>query len=137
MTKPASLIVVAACGALFGFGLTVSAMIRPEVVLGFLRFHDLGLLLVLGGAAGVALVIYQLAPRVLARPVLEASFQTRPSTMDARTLGGAALFGVGWGLCGVCPGPAIAALGAGDWRIGIALAGIIAGAYLHGRFFAA
>ena len=55
--------------------------------------------------------------------------------MGARTLLGAAIFGVGWGLCGVCPGPAIAGLGTGNWPLAIALAGLVAGAYVQGRFF--
>ena len=53
--------------------------------------------------------------------------------MAARTIGGAALFGVGWGLSGVCPGPAIANLGTGDWPVAVALAGMVAGAYIQGR----
>jgi uncharacterized membrane protein YedE/YeeE len=48
------------------------------------------------------------------------------------TLNGAALFGVGWGLCGVCPGPAIAGLGAGNWNLLWALAGIALGALVQG-----
>jgi uncharacterized membrane protein YedE/YeeE len=55
--------------------------------------------------------------------------------MSPRTLGGAALFGVGWGLSGVCPGPAIAGLGTANWPLAVALAGLIAGAYVQGRFF--
>jgi uncharacterized membrane protein YedE/YeeE len=79
------------------------------VVLAFLRFQDEDLLLVMGGAVGVTLLVYQLAPRVLGRPLLEDNFAIRPSLMDRDTLLGAAIFGVGWGFNGVCPGPAIAA----------------------------
>jgi uncharacterized membrane protein YedE/YeeE len=53
--------------------------------------------------------------------------------LNRRTVIGAAIFGIGWGLCGVCPGPAFAAVGAGIWKILLTLAGIFAGAYLHGR----
>lgn len=130
--KPLSLLAVLVCGAMFGFGLAFSTMIRPEVVLNFLRFRDMGLLLVLGGAVVVAALAYQLGPRLMRRPVLEPAFGTHPVFGRRDTLAGAAIFGVGWGLCGVCPGPAIAGLGAGNWPLLYALAGIFAGAYLHG-----
>lgn len=130
-----TLCVVALCGALFGLGLSVSAMVKPEVVLDFLLFRDLGLLLVLGSAVLTALLCYQLGPRLLGKPWLGEKFGQHPSALNARTLWGAALFGAGWGLCGVCPGPAIAGLGVGNWPLLIALAGIFAGAYLHGRWF--
>lgn len=123
---------VLASGALFGFGLALSTMVSPEVVLGFLRFQDYGLMLVMGGAVCVTLLVYQLAPRVLGRPLLEEQFAIRPSLMDRDTLLGAAIFGLGWGVCGVCPGPAIAGLGTGNWDLLVALAGIAAGAYLQG-----
>ena len=130
--KPISLLAVLAGGMLFGFGLTWSTMIQPEVVLSFLRFQDFGLLLVLGGAVVVTALAYQLAPRLMRKPLFEASFGKHPSVLDASTLGGAAIFGVGWGLSGVCPGPAIAGLGAGNWPLLVALAGMFAGAWVHG-----
>ena len=122
-------------GVLFGFGLSLSTMVRPEVVLSFLRFQDLGLLLVLGGAVAVALLAYQLGPRLMIKPLFGPGFVEHPSALNARTLAGAAIFGVGWGLCGVCPGPAIAGLGIGNWPLLAALLGIFAGAWVQGRFF--
>ena len=119
-------------GALFGFGLSYSTMIRPEVVLGFLRFSDMGLMLVMGGAVTVVVVVYKLLPRLMAKPLLDDHFHTHPSTWNRDTAVGAALFGVGWGLCGVCPGPAIAGLGAGNWDLLWALGGIAAGALAQG-----
>ena len=89
-------------------------------------------MLVLGAAAGVSALVYQIAPRVLQRPVVGAAFDQHPSVLNTRTIGGAAIFGVGWGLCGVCPGPAIAGLGTGNASLLLAVAGIFAGAYLHG-----
>jgi uncharacterized membrane protein YedE/YeeE len=124
--------VVLASGALFGFGLAVSTMVSPEVVLGFLRFQDFGLMLVMGGAVLVTLLAYQLGPRWLDRPLLGTQFQMRAAKLDGDTLAGAAIFGIGWGLCGVCPGPAIAALGTGNWDIAVALSGIALGAYVQG-----
>ncbi len=133
--KASSLLFVTLAGALFGFGLSLSTMVKPEVVLSFLLFKDFGLLLVLGGAVVVTLLTYQLAPRMMAKPVLEPAFGKHPSAMNRRTILGAAIFGIGWGLCGVCPGPAIAGLGTGGWPLLIALAGIFAGAYAQGRWF--
>jgi uncharacterized protein len=119
-------------GGLFGFGLSYSTMIRPEVVLGFLRFTDWGLMLVMGGAVVVVMFVYKLLPRLLAKPLLDDYFHAHPSSWNRDTASGAALFGVGWGLCGVCPGPAIAGLGAGNWDLLWALAGIAIGALVQG-----
>ena len=123
---------VLASGALFGFGLALSTMVQPEVVLSFLRFQDWGLMLVMGGAVLVTLLAYQLAPRLLRRPPLGDHFSVRPAILDRDTLLGAAIFGVGWGICGVCPGPAIAGLGTGNAAMLVALGGIALGAYLQG-----
>ncbi len=119
-------------GALFGFGLSYSTMVRPEVVLSFLRLQDFGLLLVLGGAVAVAILAYQGLPRLLKQPLLDDHFHPHPAAWNRDTLVGAALFGVGWGLSGVCPGPAIAGLGTGNWDLLWALGGIALGALLHG-----
>ena len=119
-------------GAIFGFGLSWATMIRPESVLNFLTFRDLGLLLVLGSATGLNLIVFQLVPRLRARALLGGEFEKRPFTLDRQSLLGGALFGVGWGICGVCPGPALTGIGAGNFDLLIALAGIFAGAWLHG-----
>lgn len=131
--KTSSLACVVLAGALFGFGLSYASMIKPEVVLSFLRFEDFGLLWVLGAASFVTLLTYQLIPRLMGRPLLEAVFTKHSSEMNRNTLGGAAIFGIGWGICGVCPGPAIAGLGAANWPLAITLAAIFAGAYVQGR----
>lgn len=127
---------VAASGALFGFGLALSTMVKPEVVLAFLMWRDMGLLLVLGGAVAVTFIAYQLLPRVMRKPWAGDSFGKHPSEMSARTLVGAAIFGIGWGLTGVCPGPAIAGLGVGNWPLLLSLAGLAAGGLVQGLFFA-
>lgn len=126
------LLVTLAAGALFGFGLALSTMVQPEVVLAFLRGQDLGLVLVMGGAVAVTLGVYQLAPRWRRQPLLGGSFQFHRRPWDRDTAVGSAIFGVGWGLCGVCPGPAIAALGTGNWTLGWALLGIALGALVQG-----
>ena len=127
-----TLLVAVVTGVIFGFGLSWSTMVRPEVVLDFLRWRDLGLLLVLGSAVVVTAVAYQLIPRLLRKPLLAARFDRHLALMNGETIGGAALFGIGWGLCGVCPGPAIAGLGTGNWPLLIAVAGMFLGAYLQG-----
>jgi uncharacterized membrane protein YedE/YeeE len=119
-------------GMLFGFGLALSTMIQPDVVLSFLRFQDFGLMLVMGGGVLVVLLAYQLAPKLLSHPVFDDRFHSHPSHWNRDTLVGAALFGVGWGLCGVCPGPAIAGLGTGNWDLLWALVGMASGALAHG-----
>ena len=119
-------------GMLFGFGLSLATMIQPQVVLSFLRFQDFGLMLVMGGAVAVALLAYKGLPRLMKRPLLDDHFHPHPSTWNRDTAVGAALFGVGWGLCGVCPGPAIAGLGTGNLDLLWALGGIALGALVQG-----
>lgn len=131
-TAPKSALATLAAGALFGFGLSLSGMVRPEVILGFLRFQDTGLLLVMAGALAVVVPAYQGLPRLMARPLLGGSFANHASVWNRDTALGSALFGVGWGLCGVCPGPAIAGLGTGNVDLLWALGGIALGALAQG-----
>lgn len=126
------LLAVLAAGVLFGFGLALSTMVKPEVVLSFLRFADFGLMLVMGGAVVVTLLAYKLLPRLLKQPLLGGHFHVHVAHMNRDTVLGAAFFGIGWGLCGVCPGPAIAGLGTGNWGLLWALGGIALGALVQG-----
>lgn len=103
-------------GLLFGAGLALSGMLDPMRVQGFLDIAgawDPSLAFVLGGAVGIAALGTTIRRR-MRRPVLAESFDI-PSgrQIDARLLGGSALFGIGWGLAGFCPGPALAALSLG------------------------
>jgi uncharacterized membrane protein YedE/YeeE len=123
---------VVASGALFGFGLALSGMVRPEVILSFLQFRDWGLLLVMGGALAVTLVAYQLVPRLRRTPLWTDRFEAHTARMHRDTFVGSALFGIGWGLSGVCPGPAIAGLGTGNLQMLWVLTGLAAGAWLQG-----
>lgn len=127
-----SLLVTFVGGVLFGYGLALSTMVSPEVVLSFLRLQDFGLMLVMGGAVAVTVVAYQLAPRLIKRPLLADKFAQRAASLDRHTWVGAAIFGLGWGICGVCPGPAIAGLGVGNLDMLWALAGMLVGAYAQG-----
>jgi uncharacterized membrane protein YedE/YeeE len=104
-------------GLVFGIGLVVSGMADPAKVLNFLDLFgtwDPSLAFVMGGAVAVAFVGYRLVlPR--GRPLLGDAFHI-PSRkdIDVRLLAGAAIFGAGWGLGGLCPGPALTALGLGQ-----------------------
>ena len=104
----------AGCGVLFGLGLAVSQMANPAKVIGFLDVAgrwDASLLFVLGGAVAITVAAFRFVPR-LARPLFDAEFErAAPETIDASLIGGAAIFGIGWGLSGYCPGPGIVALG--------------------------
>lgn len=109
----ARMLVALFAGALFGLGLAVSGMMDPATVTGFLDFAgdwDPTLMFVMGGALLVSIPAVRLVLR-RSRPVLADGFALpTKSAVDARLLGGAGLFGVGWGLSGFCPGPAVAAL---------------------------
>ena len=107
-------------------------MVRPEVVLSFLLGRDWGLMLVMGGALASRWLAYQGLPRWRAAPWLGGRFEAHTARLQRDTFVGSALFGVGWGLSGVCPGPAIAGLGTGNAELLWALAGMAAGGWLHG-----
>lgn len=128
------LVYVAIGGMLFGFGLALSGMTKQEVVLSFLQLRDLGLLLVMGGAVVVTAAGFRLGPRLFRRPACGA-FESVRAVFSRRTVIGAALFGVGWGLSGLCPGSAIASLGTGNFPVLIGIAAMFLGAYVQGRVF--
>ena len=120
-------------GLIFGFGLGFSHMARPEVVLNFLQFDDLGLPFVMFGGAIVSGLAFALLPRIRdAAPLTGRPYERRLKPFDRNVLVGGAVFGVGWGLSGICPGAAYASLGVGNVTILWALAGMFLGAYLQG-----
>jgi len=127
-------IAVYAGGILFGFGLAWSGMTRPEIVLSFLRLDDLGLIFVMGGAAVITFFAINVVPKFMKTPALGGTFRPRVSVLTRNTLIGAAIFGIGWGISGQCPGSAVASLGTGNWPIIIGLAFMFLGAYFRGRF---
>jgi uncharacterized membrane protein YedE/YeeE len=105
------------CGLLFGAGLALAAMTRPQKVLGLLdvtRRWDPSLIFVLGGAAACAIVAFRFTLR-RSSPLLAQYFDLPTAkTIDRKLILGALTFGIGWGLNGYCPGPAIALLAAPD-----------------------
>ncbi|MBY6203480.1 DUF6691 family protein [Halomonas denitrificans] len=123
-------------GLLFGGGLAVSGMTDTSKVLGFLDVFgawDPDLAFVMGGALLVTLIGFRWvlsasAPRMAERFDLPTATET-----DPRLLSGAALFGIGWGLYGYCPGPAVAALAYLDWQAGLFVLSMLAGMGLADR----
>jgi uncharacterized protein len=117
-------------GMLFGAGLAISGMMDPARVRGFLDIAgdwDPTLGFVMGGAL-LVMAIAWLIQRRLAQPLADADFHLPgTSLIDARLVGGAALFGIGWGLAGLCPGPAIASLAVNLEPAAIFVVAMIAG----------
>lgn len=125
-------------GLFFGLGLIVSGMVSPGKVLAFLDFSgpawDPSLALVLLSAVGVSALGAALG-RHRGAPLLAPTFSGPPrQTLDGRLLLGAALFGVGWGLVGYCPGPALAALALGAPTAWVFVAAMLVGMGLFGMF---
>jgi uncharacterized protein len=117
-------------GLLFGAGVTLSAMVDPAKVLNFLDLFgtfDPTLIAVMGGALIVTLPGYRLLFH-RGRPILAETFDLpKASGIDARLMGGATLFGIGWGLAGFCPGPVVASLVFGNWPSFLFVAAMAAG----------
>jgi uncharacterized membrane protein YedE/YeeE len=119
-------------GFLFAVGLALSGMTQPAKVSAFLDFAgswDPSLAFVMLGAVGVYFVADRISYRLL-KPLIAEQFPRRPRTrINARLVVGATLFGVGWGLSGFCPGPAIVSVGAGAsaalWFAPAMIAGMI------------
>lgn len=121
-------------GLLFGAGVALSGMINPARVLGFLDVFgawDPTLAFVLGGALVPSTLAYVLVRR-MRRPLMADEFCIPQNRLiEKRLLAGAAMFGIGWGLVGLCPGPAIAAFILGKWEVWLFVAAMIAGMWLH------
>jgi uncharacterized membrane protein YedE/YeeE len=125
-----------AVGLLFGLGLMLSGMTDPGKVLGFLDLGgawDPSLALVMGGAIAVGLLAYAIA-RVRSTTMLGGVMQlpTRRD-VDRPLVVGSLVFGIGWGLAGFCPGPALVAMAAGYWQAALFVAAMMAGMLLHDR----
>jgi hypothetical protein len=118
------------CGLLFGFGLALSGMLDPARVRGFLDIFgawDPSLAFVLAGAVMTTFIGVRVSKR-LASPALAPRFDLpAKSHIDAELILGAAIFGVGWGIAGLCPGPAIASLSLGLWPTIVFTAAMIIG----------
>ena len=114
-------------GLLFGVGLWLSGMANPRKVLDFLDITgnwDPSLLLVMGGAVAVTAATF--------RPLIrKRDLRFDKTAIDIPLVAGAAIFGIGWGISGYCPGPAIASLAAPNWETWVFIPSVLLGAYLH------
>lgn len=123
-----------ASGTMFGAGLALSDMVNPARVLGFLDVAgtwDPALALVMAAAVLASGIGYALARRLRAPPFGTDFFIPENRGLDRQLIGGAALFGIGWGLVGYCPGPALAGLVYGLWQPWLFVAAMVTGMALH------
>jgi uncharacterized protein len=123
-----------ATGLIFGAGLAISDMINPARVLAFLDIAgewDPSLAFVMGGALIPAAIGFAIS-RKMRKPLFDTRFYIPENRiMDTRLIMGGALFGIGWGLVGLCPGPALAGLVLGKWEIWLFVLSMLAGMQLH------
>jgi uncharacterized protein len=129
-----------AAGAIFGAGLALSGMLDPSRVVGFLDVMggkwDPSLAFVLGGAVLVA-ATGMLVVRKMRKPMLDHMFHLPQSdAIDRRLVGGSVLFGLGWGISGYCPGPALASLSLGAGSVALFVGFMLTGMILHDRYVA-
>lgn len=127
-------------GLIFGAGLALSDMINPARVLAFLDVAgewDPTLAFVMGGAIIPSAIAYAIVRR-MQRPLLAEEFRIpKNRVVEPQLLAGVSLFGVGWGLVGLCPGPAIAGLAFGKWQLWLFVTAMLAGMFIHRLLFAA
>lgn len=124
-----------AVGFIFAVGLAVSGMTQPQKIISFLNpwSWDPSLLFVMLGALGVHLISYPLVKR-RPSPLLDTKWHV-PTRNDitTRLMLGSALFGIGWGLAGFCPGPALTSLATGDFRVFVFVGTMIIGMLIFKR----
>ena len=123
-----------AAGLIFGLGLIVSGMADPSKVIGFLDLAgkwDPSLAFVMVGAIGVSVIAFRLAGK-RAEPMLGGAFHLPTATrIDRRLVVGSVVFGVGWGLAGFCPAPAVVAYGAGYFKAVVFVLAMVAGMAIY------
>lgn len=121
-------------GIIFGFGLIISGMANPANVIGFLditRVWNPSLAFVMVGAICVGFFAFQIAKKK-SKPLFgERMFLPTATQIDKRLIGGAILFGIGWGLAGICPGPGLVLLGAGAMKGFIFVLSMICGMMIY------
>lgn len=123
-----------AVGLVFSVGLVISGMTQPSKVVGFLDFFgdwDPSLAFVMGGAVLVNVGLYWLTIKKRSKPVFDINFHvTQNRQINPRLLLGAALFGIGWGLSGFCPGPAVTSVATATVPVIVVVSSMVAGIYL-------
>jgi len=124
-------------GLVFGLGIAISGMGNPAKVLNFFDVFgtwDPSLVFVMGGALITTAIGYRIMFGVKTAPVFDSKFHLPTSkTIDAKLVGGSALFGVGWGITGFCPGGAVPALGFAPWPTALFLISMGGGILLARR----
>lgn len=124
-------------GALFGTGIVLSGMANPAKVLNFFDLagsFDPSLAFVMAGALSIAAPGYALLFRMRDKPLFDQSFRLpKASAIDAKLIGGSAVFGIGWGVAGFCPGASIPALGLGHASAAIFVAALLIGIVIARR----
>lgn len=121
-------------GLLFGFGLLLSGMTDPAKVQGFLDIFgawDISLALVMGGGLIVAFIGVKIAKRQQNSWIGSVIEMPTKTTINKKLLIGAMLFGIGWGLVGICPGPGIVLLGIGQWQAYIFIPAMVVGMLIY------
>ena len=117
-------------GLMFGIGLILAGMTDPGKVIGFLDLFgnwDPSLALVMGGAIGVAMFAFVVARRRTTSFLGTAMHLPAPGQIDRPLVVGSLVFGVGWGLAGFCPGPALVSLGSGQVKAAVFVLAMLAG----------
>lgn len=121
-------------GVLFGIGMALSGMVNPELVTAFLDISgqwDPTLIFVMGGALTVFIPGYQFLIKKRAQPILTHDWRlSKSNSIDVQLIVGASLFGIGWGLLGVCPGPAVTSVLSGNSDVLIFIAAMMAGLFI-------
>ena len=124
-------------GLLFGLGLAISSMINPEKIIGFLDVTgnwDPSLAFVMGGAVAITALTFR---PILKRPtpILTNKFYLPSRTkLDSKLIVGAAIFGVGWAVSGLCPGPAISSIALFDEKLLIFVCALLIGSFVGSKF---
>jgi uncharacterized membrane protein YedE/YeeE len=123
-------------GVIFGAGLIFGGMTNPSKVIGFLDITgtwDPSLAFVMGGAVFISFLAFRVAKQREFSLFGRVIMLDDSKSVDLRLLLGSALFGIGWGLSGFCPGPAIASLGTGEWKAALFVSAMMIGSWVAGR----
>lgn len=125
-------------GLLFGLGMVISGMADPTKVIGFLDVAgvwDPSLMFVMGGALLVFMPAYFIVIKPKAKPLNALSFSLANNPhLDSRLISGAVIFGLGWGLAGICPGPAVSSLALGNRDVWVFFVAMLTGLFVMGQW---
>ncbi|EKO3659361.1 YeeE/YedE family protein [Vibrio sp. V31_P5A7T61] len=125
-------------GLLFGLGMVISGMADPTKVIGFLDVAgawDPSLMFVMGGALLVFMPAYFIVIKPKAKPLNASSFSLANNPhLDSRLISGAVIFGLGWGLAGICPGPAVSSLALGNRDVWVFFVAMLVGLFVMGQW---